>query len=127
LRLGIREVPEMSRSSFYIPGAIVSLAVEPERRAEWGEGGGIAWFSRSSRAFGLVDRRSEILARYGEGNPRLSGLVLGGGRIAGQPAIVRTRVGRGSVVLFGFPPNYRGQSEASWPLLSRALAGEARS
>lgn len=127
LRLGIREVPEMSRSSFYIPGAIVSLAVEPERRAEWGEGGGIAWFSRSSRAFGLVDRRSEILARYGEGNPRLSGLVLGGGRIAGQPAIVRTRVGRGSVVLFGFQPNYRGQSVASWPLLFRALAGEAGS
>jgi hypothetical protein len=126
LDLRVEALSPPGRGGFYIPGSILSLNVEPASRTLWSDGGGIAWFSRSSRAFSLSDARSEILARYGSGNPRLSGLVVGGERIAGEPAVVRTSVGRGSVVLFGFQPNYRGQSLASWPLLFRALAGEAR-
>jgi glutamine amidotransferase-like uncharacterized protein len=48
--------------------------------------------------------------------------VLGEEQVAGKPAIVEARVGRGSVVLFGFQPNYRGQTIATWPLLFNALS-----
>jgi hypothetical protein len=69
----------------------------------------------------IGDAAVNVLARLGEGNPLLSGWVLGGERIAGKPALLEAEIGRGSVVLFGFPPNYRGQTIATWPLLFNAL------
>jgi hypothetical protein len=47
--------------------------------------------------------------------------MLGHQHIAGKPALVAAEFGGGSVVLFGFPPNYRGQTIATWPLLFNAL------
>ena len=44
--------------------------------------------------------------------------------LAGKAAIVEASVGQGSVVLFGFQPDYRGQTVTTWPLLFNALAGK---
>jgi hypothetical protein len=41
--------------------------------------------------------------------------------VAGKPALVEVPVGRGSVVLFGFQPHFRGQTVASWPLFLNSL------
>jgi hypothetical protein len=41
--------------------------------------------------------------------------------LEGQPALLEADLGPGSVVLFGFQPNYRGQSLATWPLLFNAI------
>ena len=38
-------------------------------------------------------------------------------------AIVEAKVGEGFLVLFGFQPDYRGQTVTTWPLLFNALAG----
>ncbi len=109
---------------FYIPGSILRLTLDPAHPINRGLGTEtIAWFWRSSRAFDVRDPSVRVVARYGEGDLRLSGWVLGADRIAGKPAIVEARVGRGSVVLFGFQPNYRGQSIATWPLLFNAMGG----
>jgi hypothetical protein len=80
-----------------------------------------AWYWRSSMAYEVSDPRVRVAARYGSGDPLLSGWVLGGEHVAGRPAILEVELGEGSAVLFGFQPNYRAQTMATWPLLFNAI------
>ena len=65
-----------------------------------------------------------IIARY-PSDPQqilLSGWALGAEKIAGKAALVEFTIGKGKVVLFGFRPQYRGQSLATFPLLFNAIS-----
>lgn len=113
---------DLPNTEFYIPGSILRLELDGSSPLARGmDTEGVAWFGRSSRAFEVSDPDIRVAARYGSGDPLLSGWVLGGQNVAGEPAVIEAGVGRGSVVLFGFPPNYRGQTVATWPLLFNAL------
>ncbi len=115
-------VDGLPNTDFYIPGSILRLEVDGSSSLGRGvQTESIAWFGTGSRAFDVGDANIRVAARYGSGDPLLSGWVLGGEHVAGKPAIVEADVGRGSVVLFGFQPNYRGQTVATWPLLFNAL------
>ncbi|CAN5705414.1 hypothetical protein BH23GEM6_BH23GEM6_11160 [soil metagenome] len=117
-------VDDATPQDFFIPGSILRLNMQDGATLSRGAPSeNIAWFWRSSRAWRVDDPRVMVAARYGEGDPRLSGWVLGEERIAGEAALLEARIGRGSVVLFGFQPNYRAQSIATWPLLFNALSG----
>ncbi|HUE96289.1 MAG TPA: M14 family zinc carboxypeptidase [Longimicrobiaceae bacterium] len=116
-------VDALPTAEFYIPGSILALEIDPSHPiTAAADRHGIAWFWRTSRAFDVNDPTVRVLARYRTQEPRLSGWVLGEGYVAGQAALIEARVGSGSVVLFGFQPNYRGQSIATWPLLFDALS-----
>jgi hypothetical protein len=118
-------VERLPAEDFFIPGSILSVELEEEHPLNRGKGETTpAWFWRSSRAFDLMDPSLEVLARYSEGNPLLSGWLLGPEYLAGKAAVVKAEVGEGSLVLFGFQPDYRGQTVMTWPLLFNALAGE---
>jgi len=121
--LGIsNRVERLPPQDFYIPGSILRVELENHAANRGMEPEVPAWFWRSSRAFDISDPTVEVLARFSR-MPVLSGWVLGAEEVAGRPALVQASVGRGSVVLFGFQPNYRAQSVSTWPLLFRALAG----
>lgn len=107
---------------FYVPGSIVRLTLDPEQPlAAMGPDTIHAWYWGDSRAFNVRDPSIRVIARYGSGNPVVSGWILGPERLARKAALVEATVGRGSVVLFGFQPNYRSHSVATWPLLFNAL------
>jgi hypothetical protein len=112
----------LDRSDFYIPGSILRVELVEGFDVTAGVDDEVAvWFWGSSRAFDVDDERVRVVARYGEGDPLLSGWALGGEALALEPAILEADVGRGSVVLFGFQPNYRGQTLGTWPLLFNAM------
>ena len=117
-----RVTSDLPNTEFYIPGSILRLQLDPD--SELGEGmrdEAAAWYWRTSTAFVVDDSRVRVAARWGDGDPLLSGWVLGGHHIAGRPAILEASIGDGSVVLFGFQPNYRAQTMSTWPLLFNAL------
>jgi hypothetical protein len=104
--------------TFFCPGSILRIIVDSRHPVGYGMPvESVAYFA-DSRAFEIgegVD--AHVVARYGEGNPLLSGFLLGEEHLSGKPAIVDIRLGEGHILLFGFRVQYRGQSLDTFPLL----------
>ncbi len=84
--------------------------------------GDVAGALTNVRATDTPDIR--IIARYPSDPSKilLSGWALGADKIAGKAALVEVRIGKGKIILFGFRPQYRGQSLATFPLLFNAIS-----
>lgn len=125
LLLPVRNVLEgVADDEFYAPGSIFRIELDSSSPVARGLGDeGIAWFENGP-AFDVLDSASvRVVARYPTEPDRVlrSGWVLHPERIAGRAALVDVRLGAGHVILFGFRPQYRGQSLASYPLLFNSL------
>jgi hypothetical protein len=115
-------VAGLRNTEFYVPGSILKVDIDATQPLARGmKASTPVWFSDASRAFDVTDPNVRVIARYASGNPALSGWILGPDKLAGKPALLEAKVGRGSVVLFGFQPDYRSQTVATWPLLFNAL------
>jgi hypothetical protein len=63
-----------------------------------------------------------VIAEYPRGrNPLLSGFVEGVELLEGHPALLEAPVGRGRAILFAFRPQHRGQTNATYKLLTNAI------
>jgi hypothetical protein len=125
--LPVRDVTkDLARTEFYAPGSILRIELDKSHPvAASMPRESIAWVENSP-AFELSDPREagrvRIIARYpAQGDPLLSGWLLGGERLRGRAALVDVTLGKGRVFLFGFRPQYRGQSMATYPLFFGAI------
>jgi hypothetical protein len=111
-------------TDFYAPGSLIKVEFDRANPLTAGLTAprSAVWFENSP-TFDVVDStRATVLARYpASGDPLESGWLLGAPRLAGKAALVDVRRGRGHVVLFGFRPQYRAQSMATFPLIWNAL------
>jgi hypothetical protein len=79
-------------------------------------------FFDQSLAFELpAGSNARVALRYAKSKPLESGWLLGATKIEGKAALVEAPLGKGSVVLFAFPPQHRGQTYATFRLLFNAL------
>jgi hypothetical protein len=131
LKLPVVDVVEgLSRTKFYVPGSILRIELESNQALTEGIAkDSNAWVEnspvfdlREDAASSVPVSNAKVIARYPQaGNPLLSGWLLGADLIKGKAALVEVKMGKGRVVLFGFRPQYRGQSLATLPLFFRAL------
>lgn len=120
---------DLTSSDFYAPGSILRLQLDTlDALTEGMPAQSVAWFE-SGPAFDVRDpTRVNVIGRFpaDPGDVLLSGWLLGASRLAGKAALVEVHRGRGRVILFGFRPQYRGQSLATLPLLFDAVRSAAR-
>lgn len=124
--LPVRDVTkDLPRKDFFIPGSILRTTLDTTNPIAKGmPENSIAWFENSP-AFEITDaERAKVIAKYPSDakSVLLSGYALGAEKIAGKAALVEISMGKGKIILFGFRPQYRGQSLATFPLLFNAIA-----
>lgn len=111
----------LTRSEFYNPGSIVSLDVDTQQLLARGRKRYMPAYFANSSAFETSSSSARIIARYASSNALLSGWMVGERHLNGKAALVETSYGKGSVVLFAFRPQHRGQSWGTFPLIFNAL------
>jgi len=146
-KLPLRNVLESLKSSeFYCPGSIVSLEVDNLQPLARGLGREANAYFINSSAFETTDPKGapdlkatsdpkgtsdsmvatapnvQVIARYAKQNVLRSGWLLGEEQIKGRIALAEVHLGKGRVVLFGFRPQHRGQTWATFPFIWNAVA-----
>ncbi|HEX4935710.1 MAG TPA: M14 family metallopeptidase [Gemmatimonadaceae bacterium] len=112
------------RASLYAPGSILRVLVDTTLRLTAGMADSAAVYFTNSVTFDVPPGSpARPLLRYpARGSEILmSGFLQGDATIAGKAAAVDVPMGRGRVILFGFRPQYRGQSVGTFKLLFNAL------
>jgi hypothetical protein len=125
LLLPVRNVLEgVADDDFFAPGSLFRIDLDASHALAQGMPPQTAAWFESGPAFDVLDSATvRVVARY-PADPAavlLSGWVLRPERVAGRGALVEVRVGQGRVILFGFRPQYRGQSLATFRLLFNSL------
>jgi len=127
-KLPVRDiVADISKKEFFVPGSILRIELDTTHPLAQGmPKESIAWVE-DSPVFEVVagSANARTIARYpADKNPLLSGWLLGDQSIRGKAALVEVTMGKGRIVLFGFRPQYRAQSLATYPLLFNAITGK---
>jgi hypothetical protein len=125
LLLPVRNVLEsVAEEDFYAPGSIFRLELDTAHAVARGARPEVAAWFQGGPGFEVLDSSAvRVIGRWPVDPARvlLSGWVLHPERIAGKAGLLEVRLGTGRVVLFGFRPQYRGQSLATYSLLFNSL------
>lgn len=109
------------------PGSLVRLKIRPDHPVTTGMPSETAAFLDSPIAFETTapasDMQRWVLATYPDDDEDvlLSGWILGADKLTRKAAVVAVTYGKGRIVLYGFRPQHRGQTHATFPLVFNAL------
>ena len=133
LRLSVVDVTR-EENDFSCPGSVLRGVPEPEGTFSVGLPSSIGlFFSRGCGAWRVMTEKElkeaeipdgqaiEVLLRYAPTRVLLSGWIRDPEVIAGHAGWVRADYGAGHVHLFGFRPQFRGWTQATFPLIFRAV------
>jgi Zinc carboxypeptidase len=126
-------VAGLPRTDYYVPGSILRIQLDtshplakgmPKDTIAWAEDSPVFEVTNDPNS-SVPAANVHVVASYpADKDPLLSGWLLGGDLIKGKAALVEVTMGKGRVILFGFRPQYRAQSLATYPLFFNALASK---
>lgn len=115
---------KLKQDQFYCSGSLLWTHVEqPERADTWGLPEAPAVMFENGPAF-ATERgfHGTILATYPDNiNPLASGYLLGPQYLEGKAAALEVGYGKGRIYLFGFKPQWRGQSHGTYKFIFNAI------
>ncbi|NOY37114.1 MAG: hypothetical protein GXO83_06020 [Chlorobi bacterium] len=115
----------LQKQGLYIPGSLVKIKLIPNHPLTRGLPPEIGVFSRGHPVFMTsiprfdMDRR--VIATYPEKNILMSGYAEKEELMGNRSALIWLKKGKGQLVLFGFNPQFRASTQASYKLLFNAL------
>ncbi len=128
-------VSGVARREFYNPGSIVKLDVHTPHPLARGLLDETPAYFANSAAFEVTATNTEtrrlpnergignisVVARYAAKDALMSGWMLGEKLINGKAAMVEAEFGKGTLVMFAFRPQHRGQTFGTFPFVFNAL------
>jgi hypothetical protein len=126
--LGLAD-PEGSADGYYSPGSIIRITVDNKNPIAFGmpaeayafQTGGQSYEVTITPEYNKDAREVRTVAQYASSNLLASGWISGERAVLGKPILVEARYEQGRVVLFGFRPQFRGQSFGTFKLLLNAV------
>lgn len=118
-----------SSGGYYCPGSILRITVDNSHPIAFGmpqetyafQSGGEAWDVALLPDFNKGDRTVRTVARYASKNLLASGWLSGERVVAGKVILADARYGAGRVIVFGFRPQFRGQSFGTFKFVLNSL------
>ena len=116
-------------SGYYSPGSLLRIKVDTTHPVNFGmpadaivmSTGGQAFEITVLPEFNLGQREVRGLAQYASSNLLASGWISGEKVVQGKHAALEARLGQGRIVMFGFRPQFRGQSHGTYKMLLNAV------
>ncbi len=122
--LPVRDVSERLEGVL-VPGAFLAVDLIKDHPLTWGMPEKAGAFSRGTPVFGtsipVLDTDRRVIGIYPERSLLLSGYIEGEKQLQNRPSMVWVRAGKGQLVLFGFRPQFRGATPATFKLVFNSL------
>jgi hypothetical protein len=120
---------EVSASGYYAPGTLIRLDVDTKHPAAFGMAAKTVAMTTGGQAFETTllaeantgEREVKVIARYAKQDLLASGWLSGERAVTGKAIAVEARLGQGSVYLYGFRPQFRGQPYGTFKLVLNAI------
>jgi hypothetical protein len=118
---------DVKPTEFVCPGSTLHVNVDAANPLAWGVQADLLVIFRSHGAFevkpGSRNDDYGVVLSYPEDHIMESGWLQGEERLSRKAAMVEAKTGRGRVILYGFAPQYRAQSDAAFKLFFNPLVG----
>jgi hypothetical protein len=116
---------QMKKAGFICPGSLVKINLKKDHPLTLGMPSSVGVFYRGQPAFRTsvpnfdMDRR--VIGITPEKDIRISGYVAKEELLGNKPLMIWMKKGRGQFVLFGFNPNFRASTHATYKLLFNSI------
>jgi hypothetical protein len=115
----------LPRSRYYVPGSVLSVAVDTTTAISWGMRPRVDVFFDNNPAFRLLpDSRARGIKRvawFDSPAPLRSGWAWGQKALDGATAVVVAPIGKGNAILYGPEIYFRSQSHGTFPFLFNGI------